>query len=76
MPTAAHQPKKPAWLATLIAALMAGVFLIDLATPLGVADGIVYLVPVLLTSWLRHRRVGLFAHERWARRRKPKMKCR
>src|SRR3972149_5603875 len=56
MPTAAHQPKKPAWLATLIAALMAGVFLIDLATPLGVADGIAYLVPVLLTSWLRHRR--------------------
>ncbi|HKZ52642.1 MAG TPA: hypothetical protein VJ085_05105, partial [Candidatus Acidoferrales bacterium] len=59
MPTAAHQPKKPAWLATLIAALMAGVFLIDLATPLGVADGIAYLVPVLLTSWLRHRRSTL-----------------
>jgi PAS domain S-box-containing protein len=35
--------------------LTAGIFALDLQTPLGIADGILYLLPLLLTVWMPQR---------------------
>src|SRR6266487_5957255 len=41
---------------TIIAVLlMIGIFFLDLATPLGVAIGVLYVAPVLITLWLPQR---------------------
>ncbi len=39
-----------------ILALTAGIFILDLHTPLGVADGILYLLPIFLTIWIPQRK--------------------
>jgi signal transduction histidine kinase len=40
-------------------ALAVGIFLFDLATPLGVADGVLYVGPVVLALWSRSRHLAL-----------------
>lgn len=40
---------------------MSVIFLIDLSTPLGVADGTLYVVPVLASLWLKETRITIAA---------------
>ncbi|HQR44467.1 MAG TPA: PAS domain-containing protein, partial [Thermoanaerobaculia bacterium] len=52
---------RPAAVGVLGACVMAVVFLVDLATPLGYLDGILYTIPVLLGLWVPGARYALSA---------------
>lgn len=47
------------WLMMLTAGLAAAIFVLDLFAPLGVAVGMLYVVPVLLSSWSPRRQFTL-----------------
>jgi PAS domain S-box-containing protein len=45
---------------TVIVAIVAGIFVLDLLAPLGLAVPLLYVFPILLTNWVCGRREGLY----------------
>lgn len=54
-----HLHSSVTWLHALLGLLIAAVFIVDLSLPLGVAAGIPYIIPVLVTLYLPGHRVTL-----------------
>jgi two-component system, LuxR family, sensor kinase FixL len=52
----ANTPAKRRGLIAAVVGLTIAIFLVDMVTPLGIADGVPYVAPVLLSVWLRTQR--------------------